>query len=54
MIRYQEGKAVRLPMRVKLHLVAARYATTPERVREWPADDFLDALAFLGVTSGRV
>ena len=41
-----------LPFRVKCHLVAARYGTTPERVREWPADDFLDAVSLLGVTSG--
>jgi len=30
--------------------VAARYGQTPEAVRSWPADDFLDALSMLGVT----
>jgi hypothetical protein len=43
MIRYSEGKATRLPTRVLYHVVAARYGTTPEAVRGWPADDFLDA-----------
>ena len=32
-------------------MVAVRYHTTLEAVREWPADDFLDACAFLGVTA---
>jgi hypothetical protein len=32
--------------------VAARYGTTPEAVRRWPADDFRDACHFLGVTGG--
>jgi hypothetical protein len=32
------------------HLVAARYGTTPEAVRSWPADDYLDACNFLKVT----
>lgn len=35
------------------HLVAARYGTTPARVRSWPVDDFLDAVHFLEVTSER-
>jgi hypothetical protein len=39
-------------MRVLYHVIAARYATTPAAVRAWPADDFLDALHFLGVTKG--
>jgi hypothetical protein len=34
-------------------MVAARYGTTPDRVREWPADDFLDAMNFLEVTRGQ-
>jgi hypothetical protein len=50
MLRYTAGKPTRLPARVLVHLVAARYGTTPEAVREWPADDYLDACAFLGVT----
>jgi hypothetical protein len=36
---------------VLYHLVAARYATSPAAVRDWPMDDFLDAVAFLGVTA---
>lgn len=47
-----KGDSVTLPPRVLFHMVAARYGTTPERVRSWPADDFLDACAFLGVTGG--
>jgi hypothetical protein len=50
MVRYAEGARTRLPMRLRVHLVAARYGTTPAAVREWPADDFLDAMSFLGVT----
>jgi hypothetical protein len=50
MLRYTNGQPTRLPPRVLVHLVAARYGTTPEAVREWPADDYLDACAFLGVT----
>jgi hypothetical protein len=50
MLRYLDGTATRLPFRVKVHMVAARYGTTPEAVRDWPADDFMDALAFLEVT----
>jgi hypothetical protein len=42
-----------MPPRVLYHIVAARYATTPAVVRAWPADDFLDAIAFLGVTGER-
>lgn len=44
------GQPAQLPPRVMVHRVAARYGTTPEAVREWPADDYLDAVAFLGVT----
>lgn len=54
MLSFREGKGVRqarVPLRLGVHLVAAHYGTTPERVREtWPADDYLDALAMLGVT----
>jgi hypothetical protein len=50
MLRYADGTPTRLPLRVQVHMVAARYGTTPEAVREWPADDFLDAMAFLAVT----
>lgn len=51
MMRYADGKATRLPTRVLYHVVAARYGTTPEAVREWPADDFLDACSMLTVTT---
>jgi hypothetical protein len=34
-------------------MVAARYGQRPDQVRDWPADDFLDAMNFLGVTGGR-
>jgi hypothetical protein len=50
MLRYVNGEAARLPFRVQVHMVAARYGTTPERVRAWPADDFMDAMNCLGVT----
>jgi len=49
-VRYREGTPTRLPPRVMVHLVAARYGTTPEAVRNWPADDFMDACNLLGVT----
>lgn len=50
MVRLAAGKPVSLPPRVLFHLVAARYGTTPAAVRDWPMDDFLDAVAFLDVT----
>lgn len=50
MLRYADGQITRLPYRLRVHMVAARYGTTPQAVREWPADDFLDAMNFLGVT----
>jgi hypothetical protein len=52
LLRYAAGTPTRLPFRVKVHLVAARYGATPSAVRQWPADDFLDACSFLGVTDG--
>jgi hypothetical protein len=48
--RAARGDPVRLPVRVLVHVVAATYGTTPEAVREWPADDFADACSFLVVT----
>jgi hypothetical protein len=45
-----DGKPVRFPNRVLVHLVAATYGQTPDQVRRWPADDFRDAVHFLGVT----
>ena len=50
MLRYREGAAVRLPFRVQVHMVAALYGQSPEQVRAWPADDFMDALNFRTVT----
>jgi hypothetical protein len=50
--RYGNGEQTRMPLRIRWHMVAARYGTTPEAVRNWPADDFIDACAFLGVTGG--
>lgn len=49
-MRYAAGKPVTFPRRVLYHLVAARYGTTPDAVRSWPTDDFMDAVSFLGVT----
>ena len=46
------GKAV-VPHRLMFHIIAVRYGTTAEAVRSWPADDFLDACAFLKVTGGK-
>ena len=50
MLRYREGAMVRLPFRVQVHMVAALYGQSPESVRAWPADDFMDALNFRTVT----
>ena len=50
MFQYQEGARVRLPLRVQVHMVAARYGTTPDEVRDWPADDFMDAMSMLEIT----
>jgi hypothetical protein len=49
-MRYAAGTPTKLPPRVLVHMVAARYGQSPEAVREWTATDYLDALAFLGVT----
>jgi len=48
--RAARGERARLPPRVLYHVVAARYGTTPEAVREWPYDDYADAIRFLEVT----
>jgi hypothetical protein len=51
MLRYREGGVpVKLPFRVQVHMVAALYGQSPEQVRAWPADDFMDALNFRLVT----
>lgn len=47
-----KGEPTKVPLRISWHVIAARYGTTPADVREWPADDFIDALAFIGVTGG--
>ncbi len=44
---------VKLPFAVQVHMVAALYGQTPESVRQWPADDFRDALNFRLVTDVR-
>jgi len=49
-MRYSAGKPARLPSRVMFHIIAARYGQTPDQVRTWAADDFMDACNFLGVT----
>lgn len=51
-MRYLEGKPTTLPFNALVHVVAARYGQTPEQVREWPADDFTDAMNFMGLTHG--
>lgn len=51
-MRYASGKRAKLPFDAQVHLVAARYGQTPESVREWPADDFLAALNYIGITRG--
>lgn len=51
MNRLRRGERAKIPQRVGLHLVAARYGTTPAAVREWPADDYMDALHFLTLTN---
>jgi deoxyribodipyrimidine photolyase-like uncharacterized protein len=54
MLRYAEGGvSVRLPFRVMVHMVAVLYGQSPESVRAWPADDFMDAMNFRMVTSGK-
>jgi hypothetical protein len=50
MRRYVDGEAGIIPTRLGVHLVAARYGTTPGRVRGWSARDYADAIAMLGAT----
>lgn len=50
MKRIERGEAARLPHEAQVHVVAARYGQTPAQVRDWPADDFMAALAYLPVT----
>jgi hypothetical protein len=51
--RHARGEPARLPPWLLIHLVAARYGQTPASVREWPADDYLDALNALPITGGQ-
>lgn len=44
------GQSVTLPFRLQVHMVAARYGQSPAAVRQWPASDFMDALAMLPAT----
>lgn len=50
-LRFLEGSARRIPPRMQLHLVAARYGQSPQAVEAWPADLFLEAVGFLPVTA---
>lgn len=54
MRKYGRGEHSRLPYRIQLQLVAARYGQSPEAVAEWPADLFLDAVQCLGITGGTI
>jgi hypothetical protein len=51
LLKYAEREPGPVPFRLGVHLVAARYGTTPDDVRAWPADDYADAVAFLEVTA---
>ena len=51
MRRYVAGEAGSVPFRLGVHLVAARYGTSPAAVRDWPATDYLDAVAMLEATT---
>jgi hypothetical protein len=46
-IKVGRGEPASIPHRLGYHLVAKAYGTTPEAVRDWPADDYLDAREFL-------
>jgi hypothetical protein len=50
MRRYRDGDRVEFPHRVLVHIVAARYGTTPAAVRAWPIADYLDAIGYMEVT----
>lgn len=50
MLAVARGEGATLPFRLQVHIVAARYGTTPAAVRQWPASDFMDALAMLPAT----
>lgn len=48
-IRFAEGRVGRIPYRVGRQLVAAAYGRRPDDVDTWPAGDYTDAIALLGV-----
>lgn len=50
MARIRRGDAAALPLEAQIHVVAARYGQSPEDVAEWPADRFLEAIAYLPIT----
>lgn len=41
------GKKATLRGELAVHMVASAYGQSPEAVREWPAEDYLNALEFL-------
>lgn len=48
MKRIARGEPTRIPDRLALYMVAAAFGTTPDVIREWPADDYLFAAGILG------
>jgi hypothetical protein len=50
MLRYREGEPASFPPDIRVHLVAARYGQSPAQVRDWAADDFIDACLLMGIT----
>ena len=51
MVKIGRGEPTSIPYRLAVHMIAAHYGTTPDDVRDWPADDFLDAWAMLAATA---
>ena len=50
--RLARGESARLSPDLQVHLVAARYGQPLDAVREWPADDFLTAIALWSISGG--
>ena len=48
MKRIARGEPTTIPDRLGLFMVAAAFGTTPDVIREWPADDYLFAVSVLG------
>lgn len=46
--RIGRGEPTRIPDQLALYMVAAAFGTTPDVIREWPADDYLFASQVLG------